>query len=131
MSIWSSSRVLRVRAIALWTVRAVAVVLVCYGVYLILARLVFAFVVSPNPGFSNVQMWMGTAEDHGWVRGWPMVGVGLTLALLSRRLTRWMIGVPDSGCPCCGYSDRAPRVCSECGLDHGEPEDSATPPARP
>lgn len=49
----------------------------------------------------------------------PFLAGGLFLGMGSPRLVRWMLPLPKSGCPRCGYRLIAlvePR-CPECGLD--------------
>lgn len=113
------SRLLAIRGTALWATRLVGLLLVGWGLYLVMARLVFAWFLSPKSDsgfFGGVKVWMGIAEEHGWVRGWPMVILGVAICVASRRLVRWLIAMPDDGCPRCRHevSARAPR-CTECG----------------
>ncbi|MCA9272220.1 MAG: hypothetical protein KDA31_04155 [Phycisphaerales bacterium] len=120
-----TSRTIGVRAVVFWAIRAVGVALVCYGTFLILARLVFGLFLSPDYArgvFGGVKIWMGIAEDHGWVRGWPMLTVGGVLCLASRPLSRWIIAMPDQGCPRCGYAGTVSGGrCPECGLEGLQP----------
>jgi hypothetical protein len=118
-------RTREVRGIALWVIRATGLTLLAYGAYLILARLVFGLYLSPDVSLGllrGVKVWQGIAEDHGWVRGWPMVAVGGALSLASRSLARWIVAVPDTGCPRCGHDATTARgICPECGLAGLEP----------
>jgi hypothetical protein len=53
------------------------------------------------------------------VRGLPLLIAALALGASARRVTRWILPIPKSGCPRCGYRLIAlaePR-CPECGLD--------------
>ena len=43
--------------------------------------------------------------------------VGLCLALIQKRLVKWLVPVMRPACPNCGYALRdTARVCSECGF---------------
>ena len=104
------------RAVVGWVLRLVGYGLVLYGVYLVGARLAFALI--GNRDFdSALQVWDGIGEDHGVFRGLPMVAVGLVMALTARWVARWAIGVPEKGCPGCGYAGAERGTCPECGLD--------------
>lgn len=108
-----------VRGVTLWAIRAIAAFLVLYGVFLIMARIVFVF-FGGGPG--GLTAHMGVGADHGLVRGVPMLIVGLTLVSTSRKLVRWIIAMPDQGCPKCRYAGTANGGrCPECGLDGLEP----------
>ncbi len=47
------------------------------------------------------------------------LSVALAVAFLSTRLSRWIVPLPEPGCPRCGYSLNNLRspICPECGLD--------------
>lgn len=108
-----------VRGVTLWMIRAIAAFLVLYGVYLILARVVFSFF---GGGLSSLSVHMRVGEDHGIVRGVPMFLIGITLVLTSRKLVRWIVAVPDAGCPGCRYAGTVSGGrCPECGLEGLEP----------
>lgn len=106
-----------VRGVTLWVIRVIAAFFVLYGVYLILARFVFAFF-----GSSGLMAHMRVGEDHGIVRGVPMLLVGIVLVLTSKKLVRWIIVVPEEGCPRCGYAGTpSGGRCPECGLEGLDP----------
>ena len=117
----SPTDVLGARALLTWVLRLVAAFLVIYGAFLVLARVTYASLISvSNPGFlDRIRVWEGVGQDHGWVRGWPMLIVGLALAFTAVPLARWIIRVPDSGCPGCQYAGTRGKAgrCPECGLD--------------
>ncbi len=116
MAAMQGGRIHLARAVALWAVRGVAAALVLYGAYLVMARLVFA---AMSGGLSGAwQVWTGVGEDHGVVRGVPMVVCGLALAFSSRWVVRWMMVAPGAGCVRCGYATGpGDERCPECG--HG------------
>ena len=108
-----------VRGVSLWVIRAIAAFLVLYGVFLILARVVFAFI---GGGVGGLTAYMSIGSDHGLVRGVPMLIIGLTLVFTSRKLVRWIVTVPEAGCPKCGYAGTVTGGrCPECGLEGLEP----------
>lgn len=112
-----------VRGVTLWVIRAIAAFFVLYGVYLILARFVFAFF-----GSGGLMVHMRIGEDHGIVRGVPMLLVGIVLVLTSKKLVRWIIAVPEEGCPRCGYAGTTSGGrCPECGLEGLDPIAGETP----
>lgn len=125
-----------VRAFVTWTLRAVALLMVVIGSALCLNRLLFGILVGAGGSFyeSTFVVWMESRTTHPIYRGIPLVILGVALAFLSRRLSRWIITVPDDVCPRCGYSrpiadppsinDSTPATsthrstrCPECGLE--------------
>jgi len=114
-----------VRGVALWVVRAVAAFLVLDGLFLIMARVVFAFL---GGGVGGLTAYMSIGSDHGLVRGVPMLMVGLTLIFTGRKLVQWIVTVPEAGCPKCGYAGTlSGGRCPECGLEGLEPIARETP----
>ena len=105
-----------VRATLAGILRFVALGLIGYGSFLILARLSHALVGNGNVS-SAVNVWQGIGENHGVFRSLPMLLIGGTLALMAERLARWTIRPPEVGCPRCGYeADPGSTVCQECGV---------------
>jgi len=122
-----------VRTVLLWLIRMVAVILILYGGYLIFARLFYAFFIGDGitagpgaivaTGIQGLKANIGIGSDHGLVRGVPMLIIGIVLAFLSRRLARWVVAMPELGCPRCGYAGSGrPGKCPECGLDGVGPD---------
>ncbi|RNC80666.1 MAG: hypothetical protein ED559_02345 [Phycisphaera sp.] len=115
-----SQNVLATRAVTLWVLRAVSIFLMVYGVFLVLARITHGLI--QRDGWVSMTAYMGVGSDHGIVRGFPMALAGVVLALLSRKLSRWIVAVPESGCVRCSYPRLGkPGICPECGYDDGEP----------
>lgn len=111
-----AGRVMGVRTLAVWCLRAASTLLVAVGMYLILKRVFFGVGVSD---FTMVhRVYQGVGEDNSLYRGLAMVAVGAGLGLASARIARWMVPVPARGCPGCGYAaaDDAGK-CPECGLE--------------
>lgn len=106
----------QVRGVVLWVIRGVGVCLLGYGVFLVGSRLMFG-VVGPGDVVSAWRVWDGIGAEHGVYRGVPMLAIGLALALASRPLARWIVCVPDAGCPGCGYAGGSVpgAPCPECG----------------
>lgn len=113
----STESVHSARALATWIVRGASVSLVAMGTYLFLKRLAFGLIVRNFEAAFGV--WMDVGEEHSASRGLAMVAVGITLALLSRRIVRWAIVPAASGCAGCGYPEAASEVCPECGARQG------------
>ncbi|RMH30875.1 MAG: hypothetical protein D6692_00995 [Planctomycetota bacterium] len=112
----------QVRGVALWVIRSAGVCLLGYGVFLVGSRLMFG-VVGPGDVVSAWRVWDGIGAEHGVYRGGPMMAIGLALALASRPLARWIVCVPDAGCPGCGYAGGSVpgTPCPECGrIDPGD-----------
>ncbi|MEQ8769455.1 MAG: hypothetical protein RIB60_02980 [Phycisphaerales bacterium] len=110
----TGTRVHQVRAAVLWATRLISVGMVFYGAYLVLARLVFG-VMSGRLG-DAWSSWTGVAEEHGVVRGVPMLVCGLALAIGSRWLAGWVVAAPAGGCARCGYETSEDDArCPECG----------------
>ena len=128
MTLLGAARVNAVRAVVLWAMRLIAAWAVLYGAFLIGGRLVWATLnVVGNVGrsfFEQLPVYAsGVGQDHGIVRGVPMIVVGVVLAACSRRLVRWVIAAPDTDCPRCAFSGPgADGRCPECGLPWGMPE---------
>lgn len=109
------TRVHTFRAVVLAILRSVGLVMVTVGVVMIANRILFA-----TWGMGNIAQvhstWMGIGETHGMFLGVPLMAVGVALALLSRRLSHWIVQAPATGCANCGYEtlDENDR-CAECG----------------
>lgn len=109
------SSVLAVRAVVLWVLRGVSVWLVAWGVFQVGARVVFGAMSRGPTG--AWQVWSDIGQEHGIVRGVPLVVVGVVLGASSRRLARWIVRPAEVGCPACGYASPGPGGrCPECGL---------------
>ncbi len=118
---FSTQQVNAVRAIVTWTIRAIAIILLATGAYLSLKRLVLG--LGNNFDLRLIfQTWQGIGEEQSMYRGIAMMMVGGTLAGLSRVLAAWIIAMPPTGCPRCGYAVTLPdgtaptERCPECGL---------------
>lgn len=61
-------------------------------------------------------MWLSFPETVA------LAGAGLLLALASPRLARWIITIPETGCPACGYArpEHAEPKCPECGYRYSD-----------
>lgn len=105
----------------LWTIRLVAALLIGAGLYLVVNRLFFGLLIGNlRIGWTHYQ---GVGEGHFFAHGLAMLAIGIPLAILSRRAARWIVAMPDAGCPACGYTgerDAAGR-CPECGASLGQP----------
>lgn len=108
------------RGRATWVIRSVAVLLIAVGAYLMLKRLALGL------GTLNfdlaLQTWEDIGEKQSFYRGIGMVVVGAALGVFSRRIAAWVIAMPPTGCPQCGYAvapptgQAPPSRCPECGL---------------
>ena len=121
-------RINSLRAVVTWCGRGVAVILVAVGTYLMLKRLAFGAGVLDFR--TALQTWMEIGEGQSFYRGVAMVLTGTAMGLLSRRIAAWVIAMPPTGCPQCGY-DVAPPTgaappsrCPECGLNLGAQSDA-------
>jgi len=103
------------RALLTWLIRATAVAMIAVGLYWIGARLVFALLGNGDL-ISAFKVWSGVGSEHGIFRGLPLTLIGAVLATASRRIARWVITVPESGCPSCAYArpSDAAGPCPEC-----------------
>ncbi len=116
----TAGQISTLRGCATWVIRSVAVILVAVGAYLMLKRL--AFGVGVWDFETALQVWQGIGEEQSFYRGIALVLTGLLLGLFSRRIAAWVIAMPPTGCPQCGYAvapptgRTAPPRCPECGL---------------
>ncbi len=120
-------RVNSVRTVVVWCLRGVAVVLLAEGAYLFLKKLFFAIgmITSHNPTYGFFHMFRrmeGIGEGQSTYRGLAMLVVGGALAFGAKRIARWMIAMPVTGCPRCGYDGAVNSICPECGLSGLETE---------
>lgn len=108
------------RGRATWVIRSVAVLLIAVGTYLMLKRVALG-VGTMDFGLA-FRTWERVGETQSFYRGIGMVVVGAALGVFSRRIAAWVIAMPPTGCPQCGYAvspptGAAPPVrCPECGL---------------
>lgn len=120
----TSNTVHAARAVTLWSLRAVALWLIAWGLFQIGTRLNFAITATVGqPGFDFLdaaRAYTGIGEAHGWFRGLPTLALGIALAFCSARLAVWIIRPPQTGCVSCGHplavTDEGSRAtCTECG----------------
>lgn len=110
------------RAVTAWMLRGSGVALLAVGGYLFLKRLLFAIGMGPG-GLDHIfRVYMEVGEGMSTYRGLAMLTVGAVLAVFARRIARWVVSVPDRGCPACGYAGAVGDKCPECGLRGVEPE---------
>ncbi len=116
----TTQRINVMRAIVTWVIRGVALILVALGVYLFLKR----FIMGLGSGFDFklvFQTWEGLDRQPVYC-GISMVLVGLPLGFWSKKIAAWVIAMPPTGCPQCGYAVAPPEGaappsrCPECGL---------------
>jgi hypothetical protein len=91
-----------VRAVVLWVVRLIGAVMVAWGAYLMTRWMLYGLL------WNLPDVWSGVQE------GLPRIAIGGVLCVGGRWLARWMVPVPETGCPACGY-ETLPGVCPECG----------------
>ncbi|MCL4741060.1 MAG: hypothetical protein KJZ54_02550 [Phycisphaerales bacterium] len=108
-------RINAMRALCTLAARAAAVWCVAFGAYLFLKKILFAVGVGdPSHAF---RVFMEDGDMQSTYRGLAMIAVGVALAVLSRRIALWVVPVPATGCPRCGYpTPDAEGRCPECGL---------------
>ena len=108
----AATRIHAARAIALWSLRLLAILITLLGLYRLLQRIAFWLITGePKTAFDA---WTGLGETHGAAVGVAAIITGLTLALTSRRLVQWAMPTPTTGCPHCNY-DTQSNTCEECG----------------
>lgn len=128
----SPTDVARTRVIAVWMIRAVSLSSTGLGLYLVLKKLLFALVAPTGEGlWFMFRVWDDVGEQQSTFRGLAMIILGVALGLASSRLARWVVALPASGCPRCGYDAAGRDRCPECGLELGarsEPRDDGPRP---
>ena len=118
-----AERIHDARAVALWAIRSIGLALTGWGVFMVSARLLYGTLGTGQPRTAWT-VWMDVGQTHGVFRGLPLIAIGLALAFFARGLARWIVAVPGSGCPGCGY-ERTTGDCPECGYaPPGEPASS-------
>ncbi|GIK19337.1 MAG: hypothetical protein DYG93_05595 [Leptolyngbya sp. PLA2] len=116
-------RINALRAIATLVVRGVAVWCLGFGAYLFLKKALLA--VSIGDLTHMFRVYMDDGDMHSTSRGLALMVVGSVLALLSRRVAGWVVPVPATGCPRCGYpTPDSEGRCPECGLPGFERDES-------
>lgn len=110
-----AQRVRIVRALSLWSLRLVGLVVLVRGVYLCANRI--AFGLSQGDIARGWDAYMGVGTEHMLAAGIAATLVGLTLVLLARPLSRFAIAMPDAGCPACAHTGEVDGDgrCVECG----------------
>lgn len=101
------------RAAVTWGVRAPSALAVAVGAYLLIKKVAFGMGTGDLATIYNI--FEGVGEGHDTYKGLALVVVGVTCGLLSRRIARWIVTVPDAGCPGCGYARLVGDACPECG----------------
>ncbi|MCC6660181.1 MAG: hypothetical protein IT437_04775 [Phycisphaerales bacterium] len=101
------------RAVATWGVRAPSAAAVALGAYLLLKKV--AFGIGTGQVRVIYDIYEGVGEGHDTYKGLALVVVGVACGLLSRRMARWIVTVPETGCPACGYAVQGSGPCPECG----------------
>lgn len=111
------------RAVATWVLRLVAIVLLIWGSYLVLKKVLFSATFGSDAVAHLFRVYEGIGEEHSTYRGLAALLVGGTIAVTSRRLARWVVVLPRDGCPRCGYSGPVTTTCPECGQQglHADP----------
>lgn len=104
------------RSIVAWAIRAAAVVLLAVGGYLFLKKLLFALGNGPGGVEAMFRVFEDIGEGQSTYRGVAMLLVGTALAVFARKIARWVVSMPDPGCPQCGYAGAGTDTCPECGL---------------
>ena len=108
-------RVQSVRAVVTWALRLTGLGPVLYAGFQIGARATFA-VFTGGDVWQNLEAHMDIGSEHGLFRGVPMLIVGVVLMVASRWAARWVVAMPERGCPRCGYAGSVvDGVCPECG----------------
>src|SRR5438128_2554516 len=120
------ARINTCRGIGVWAVRAVALVLLMAGAYLVLKRVAIA-AIWRDPAQAFFAFGDSIGESHSFYRGLSMLAVGAALALTSGRLARWVFSMPPAGCPRCGYEKVESNRCPECGLAGFSPPPASMP----
>jgi hypothetical protein len=106
------------RALVQWIVRGIAVLCVAAGILLLLKRLL----IVASTGWFDLAFrpWDSEGESNSLYMGLALVVVGAALAISARRLSKWIVVLPSSGCPRCGHA-RPPggqdTRCPECGQE--------------
>ncbi|HRQ71830.1 MAG TPA: hypothetical protein PLU35_02250 [Phycisphaerales bacterium] len=104
-------RINALRAIGTLVVRTAAVWCLVFGAYLFLKKVLLAV------ASHAFRMFMADGDMQSTYRGLALMAVGVLLGLLSRRIGAWIVPVPATGCPRCGYpTPDAEGRCPECGL---------------
>jgi hypothetical protein len=109
------ARVHAVRAIVLGLIRFAAMVMVVVGLVMVFNRVLYGmFGVSDLS--ASIMVFRDIGETHGMYLGLPLVAFGVVLGVMSRRLSHWVVRVPEIGCAGCGYETVGDDgQCSECG----------------
>jgi hypothetical protein len=103
-----------VRAVTTWALRLLGVLIVAWGLYLALQRVIFGF----NTGELS-SAWIiydGIGDSHRVSRGIAAACIGGVIAATADIISAWAIVAPRRGCPRCGYAGGEGGVCPECGL---------------
>jgi hypothetical protein len=110
------TRVNHARALVCLALRAAATLLLAWGAYLFLKKLLFAL-GNPATGLHHMfRVYMEIGETQSTYRGLAAMIVGAGLAIASRNIARWVVCLPSHACPACGYAGGAGDRCPECGL---------------
>ena len=103
------------RAITLWGLRLIGLAVLVRGIYLCVNRAVFG--LSQGQISLGWNTFRGVGEGHLLAAGITASMIGLAMLLLARPLSRFVIAMPDRGCPACGHTGEVNKEgrCLECG----------------
>mgnify|MGYP005842603273 CR=1 FL=1 len=108
-------RINAVRALCTLVVRAAAAWCLAFGAYLFLKKILLALGIGDLSHAFRV--YTDDGDMNSAYRGIALMIVGVALAVLSRRIGGWIVPVPATGCPRCGYpTPDAEGRCPECGM---------------
>ena len=113
------------RRYALLGVRVVAAGLVIFG----LTDAIYAStrLLAATYGSGASMNWTASFASMQAVRGASVAAGGVVLALLSLRLSRWLVPLPrPHACPHCDYDRKGlppEKPCPECGYEQPTPQD--------
>lgn len=113
----SIERIRKTRALVMWCVRLLGGVMVMLGAYLLIKQVVFGLMIDRMS--TAWMIYRGIGEWHFGSHGVALVVVGLPLLLLSRSIARFVVAMPDAGCPGCRYTGERDGQgrCPECGVE--------------
>ena len=120
----NTQQIMKRRHVAIMIVRSIALLMIlCGGVYMLWGIGTFFAIGGLTGFFEQFGIFWADNWNPFWF-GFSVFAPGLLLALLDRRIVRWLVPLARNECPQCGYALKqlGSNRCPECGCELTAPK---------